>query len=128
MIRPKYGAIESLRDICEPWIEIWSGDEWGDSMTHLLEAAHTSYGLSDEDCAIIAEILLRNVILAQEWADIYGPDPKLEAAARTEATRLRDYWLKGGNLGDSFTTIEDAKSSIDQMPDWMFEPSATMKT
>jgi hypothetical protein len=121
MIRPKYGAIESVRDICEPWVEIWSGDEWGESMQDLLGASHTSYGLADDDCAIVAEILLRNLIAGKEWADEYDIDPEVEADARAESTRLRDYWLKGGNLGDFHTTIEDAKSSIDQMPDWMFE-------
>lgn len=120
MIRPKYGAIESVRDICEPWIEAWGGDEWGDSMFNLHGAAHTSYGLSDEDCAVVAEILLRNVILGKEFGDEYG-DPDREALARSEATERRDYWLKGGNLGDWATTIEDAKSSIEQMPDWFFE-------
>lgn len=126
MIRPQYGAIEAVRDITEPWIAIWDGDEWGESMWSLHGATHTSYGLSDEDCATVAEILLRNLIEQREWMEEEGKsyglsEPEQEVKARKEATRLRDYWLKGGNLGDFHTTIEDAKSSIDQIPAWMFE-------
>lgn len=125
MIRPTYGAIEPVRDICEPWVEIWSGDEWGESMEGLLAASHTSYGLDDADCALIAAILLRNVIAQHEWMEEEGHSyglsmPDDEEQARKEATESRDYWLKGGNLGSFHTTIEDAKSSIAQMPDWMF--------
>lgn len=123
---PTYGAINAVRDICEPWIEIWSGDEWGESMRDLHGAAHTSYGLSDEDCATLAEILLRNVIAMHKWVEFEGHDyglstPEQEVQARAEATRLRDYWLKGGNLGTWGTTAEDAKAVIDTMPDWMFD-------
>lgn len=126
MIRPNYGAIEAVLDICEPWIEIWGGDEWGDSMFALHSAAQTSHGFYDADCAVLAEILLRNLISQQVWIEQEGhsygiSSPEQEEEARAEATRLRDYWLKGGNLGDFHTTIEDAKSSIDQMPDWMFD-------
>lgn len=123
-IRPRYGAINAVRDICEPWIEAWGGDEWGESMWSLYSASHTSYGLTDEDCAIIAEILLRNVIGQKELDEEYGfaSEDQLEYA-RANAREARDSWLKGGNLGDWGTTIEDAKSSIDQMPDWFFGES-----
>jgi hypothetical protein len=123
-VRPQYGAIESIRDICEPWVELWAGDEWGESMHGLLNASHTSYGLTDEDCAVVADILLRNVIAAREWASEYHDSPEdkeAEVRARREATEMRDYWLKGGNLGEWSTTIEDAKSSIEQMPGWFFD-------
>ena len=118
-IRPQYGSIEAVRDIVEPWINL-EGTEWGDSMAGLHMAAHTSYGFSDEDCALFAQKLLENLMGAAEWLlDGYYSDEELEGA-REDARRARDYWLNGGNLGDWHTTKEDAKFVIDQMPGWMF--------
>ncbi len=121
----RYGAIQAVRDVCEPWIEIWGGDEWGESMRDLYGAAHTSYGLMDEDCALLAEMLLRNIIAQREWIEDEGHSyglstPEQESYAREKATDAREYWLKGGNLGRFGSTIEDAKSVIDTMPAWMF--------
>lgn len=132
-VLPAYASINAVRDICEPWIELWGGDEWGESMRDLHGAAHTSYGLSDEDCATVAEILIRNVIaLKEEWIEGedydmwgYGYDdesgPAALAETRKKSSEARDYWLKGGNLGDFSRTIQDAKETIEQMPAWLFE-------
>lgn len=131
-VEPKYGSINAVRDICEPWIELWGGDEWGESMRDLHGASQTSYGLTDEDCATIAEILIRNVIaLKNDWIDSdgypmwgYGYDNESGAKALDEVWRATDkaraYWLKGGNLGTWGTTADDAKRVIDQMPLWLF--------
>jgi hypothetical protein len=120
-VRPKYGSIEAVRAIVKPWINV-EGTEWGESMRGLHKAAHTDYGFSDEDCALFAEKLLENLAAAKEWLvdDGYYSEEEL-APARVEASRVRNYWLKGGNLGDWSTTIEDAKFVIDQMPNWFFE-------
>ena len=117
---PRYGSISAIRDICEPWIDYWSGDEWGESMVNLHGAAKTSYGFSDEDCALFAGKLLENLIVAKEWADEYKQDKGYKEKVQAEARGSRDYWLAGGNLGDWGTTKEDAKSVIDQMPAWLF--------
>lgn len=122
---PRYASINAIRDICEPWIAQWGGDEWGESMQNLHGAAHTSYGLSDEDCATVAEILVREVVRMKDWVDTEGQglemdDPDDMAATRAEATRARDYWLGGGNI-KSEPHITDARETIETMPTWMFE-------
>lgn len=118
---PKYGAIEAARDICEPWIHAWGGDEWGDSMYNLHGAAHTDYGFSDEDCALFAQKLIDNLIAARDnvLENDIATEQEMQLAAE-EAAKQRDYWLAGGNLGDWGTTKSDAKSVIDQLPGWLF--------
>lgn len=131
-VKPSYGSINAVRDICEPWIELHGGDEWGESMRDAHGASHTSYGFTDEDCATIAQIMINNLLVMMKWliADGvppwgYGYDEESgrTALARTqsEAAESRDYWLNGGNLGEWGTTKDDAKHVIDQMPIWLFE-------
>lgn len=124
-VEPDYISISAIADICEPWIEIWSGDEWGESLRAAHSATHTDYGLSDEDCATIAEIVVRNVIEQKVWMDEEGRDyelssDELEATAAQEAREQRDYWLKGGNLGEWRGAPDIAKRTIDQLPGWLF--------
>lgn len=124
-VKPTYAAIESLRDICEPWIALYQGDEWGDSMWQLHGASVTSHGMSDEDCAIVVALLWRNIEIQKDWADQDGWSNELVesggiANAQAKASEARSYWLKGGNLGDFANTIADAKETIDQLPGWVF--------
>lgn len=125
IVKPHYASIQPARDLVEPWIDIWGGDEWGDSMRALHDAAHTNYGFSDEDCALFADRLLANLFQQKVWMDEEGVDynlssPESEAQARAECRKSRDYWLKGGNLGDA-ETARIAKETMDQLPTWMFE-------
>jgi hypothetical protein len=113
-----YGSIEAARDICEPWIEM-EGTEWGESMRGLHSASHTSYGFSDEDCALFATKLIENLILAQEFFFEYYEKDEIEHAQKA-SNESRDYWLKGGNLGDWGNTKEDAKVAINLFPEWVF--------
>lgn len=118
-----YVSIHALRDICRPWIEAWSGDEWGESMEALLQACTTNYGLSDEDCAQIALIMWNNLQSQREWMDtegyMYGLTGNDEHAAE-EAREARDYWLAGGNLGTD-QDKEIAKALIESLPGWVFK-------
>jgi hypothetical protein len=130
-IEPAYSAIEAVRDILKPWIELWGGDEWGDSMSALHSAGHTSYGLDDADCALVTEILARNVLSMPKfyeevgepiWGYGWGPDdgPVALANTRKESREARDYWLEGGNI-KSERSKDSAKNAILALPDWMFE-------
>lgn len=131
-VPPEYVCIESIRDICEPWIELWGGDEWGESMRDLHGACHTSYGFSNEDCALFASKLIDNLIfLKEDWIDGdgydmwgYGYDSENGALALAETVKKcrdsREYWLKGGNLGDWNEGPERAKALIDTLPGWLF--------
>lgn len=124
VIEPSYAAIQSVRDLCEVWIDLWGGDEWGDSMRALHAAAHTNYGFSDEDCALFTTRLLANLLDQKVWMDDEGRDYGLsndedEAAAQAECRKIRDYWLKGGNLGDK-QTANTAKATMEMLPSWMF--------
>jgi hypothetical protein len=132
-VAPDYISIETVRNICEPWIDLWGGDEWGESMRDLHGACRTSHGFSDEDCALFATKLLENLIsLKEEWIDRegyglwgYSYDDENGALAlaetRTNAREARDYWLKGGNLGDWAGSPTKAQVVIAQMPSWLFE-------
>lgn len=117
-ILPSYAAIESIRNICEPWIEM-EGTEWGEVMLGLHTASQTSYGFSDEDCALFASKLLENLNLGEEFFFEYYDEEEIKFA-QEGSRQSREYWLKGGNLGDWANTIEEAKSSIEQVPDWIF--------
>ncbi len=132
-VKPEYVSINAVRDIAEPWIDLWGGDEWGESMRDALGASHTSYGFTDEDCATIAEILINNLIPMYDWAHDYGSGPwgygwdaedgeRAVAETRKTAREARDYWLNGGNLGDWADGPVKAKETIDQLPNWLFEP------
>lgn len=127
-----YSAINAVRDICEPWIELHGGNEWGESMRDALGASHTSYGFTDEDCATIAQIMINNLLSMIGWLirDGEGPwgygydeeDGRLALAqTQAEAAESRDYWLAGGNLGTFGDSGDKAKAVIDQMPIWLFE-------
>lgn len=131
-VRPQYASINAVADICEPWIDLWGGDEWGESMSALHSACHTSYGFSDEDCALFASRLINNLIATAPdsyeysggfWG--YGWDGTDGRAAleqtRAKCQEAREYWLSGGNMGCWGTSAEDAKHVIDQMPSWLFE-------
>jgi hypothetical protein len=121
-ITPDYQSINAVTDICEPWIEIWSGDEWGESMSSLHSACHTSYGFSDEDCALLASVLIRNLEIMKEWINnegrLYGLHvPEDIAEAQEKSRNLREYWRDGGNL--SYPT-QSVTETIDSLPGWMF--------
>lgn len=118
MLAAKYGAIEAARDICEPWIAM-EGTEWGESMHGLHAAAQTSYGFSDEDCALFASKLVENLVVAHEDFFNYYDEEEISQSQET-SRKAREYWLKGGNLGDWGTTKDDAKSAIDLFPSWIF--------
>lgn len=127
-IAPEYSAISAVRDICEPWIEVWGGDEWGESMFSLHAAAHTSYGFDDEDCALFATRLYENLMSQKVWMDEDGEDyglnePEVRKQAQTVAAERREYWLKGGNI-PSEHSVAQATSVIEQMPAWLFEEVA----
>lgn len=126
---PTYDSINAVRDICEPWIELWGGDEWGESMHWLHRACHTSYGFSDEDCALFASRLIENLLYAREWAEDYGSGlwgygwdyedgSKALSEVRSKCRELRDYWLKGGNISSH---SDRARETIESMPSWLFE-------
>lgn len=124
-IPASYVGINTAVNICEPWVELWAGDEWGESMHALIQASHTDYGLSDADCAAVAEILTRNVIDMHGWAnseegrDYFDADDVTLTRVREEATEAREYWLFGGNLRQE-TEHPDAVAVIRQLSDWMF--------
>lgn len=123
-IEPKYAAINAVSGIAEPWIELWSGDEWGESMQSLHGACHTSYGFSDEDCALFASRLWVNLMEQYEWVITEGKsygfwDPDNVKRTQERCRELRDYWLAGGNLKDDASRAE-AKAVIEQMPEWVF--------
>lgn len=131
-VKPSYGAINAVRDICKPWITLHDGDEWGESMIDLYGACHTNHGFTDEDCALFAGKLYDNLIGMIHWLIMDGEAPwgygydeesgrRALAETQRQAAEAREYWLKGGNLGSWGTTAEDAKVVIDQMPAWLFE-------
>jgi hypothetical protein len=125
IVQPDYSSISVVADICDEWIELWSGDEWGESMRSLHGACHTSYGFSNEDCALFANKLLENLCSQKEWMDEEGDSYGLyEPAHRTEVEKkcreLRDYWLKGGNLGAFGVEHGKAKETIEKLPAWLF--------
>jgi hypothetical protein len=125
VITADYASITAIHDICEPWIEAWGGDEWGESMRYLLGATHTDYGLDDEDCARVARILWKNLDALKDWMDAEGHqyglnEPDVRERAEREARKARDYWLKGGNLGDFGDTIAKTRATIDTLPGWLF--------
>lgn len=124
-ILPTYASIECVRDICEVWIEAWSGDEWGESMDSLLSASHTSYGLDDEDCAVLARMLIRNLGVMKKWMDAEGrsyglTSDELEAKLQERSRELREYWRKGGNLGSWEPAELAANETLDTLPGWLF--------
>lgn len=131
-VKSNYGAINAVRDICEPWIEFHGGDEWGESMRDLHGACHTSYGFTDEDCALFAGKLYDNLLdmirrLIRDgeppWGYGYDEESGRLALAETQAkaAKSRAYWLEGGNLGSWGSTADNAKHVIEQMPKWLFE-------
>lgn len=124
-IPPGYVEINTVVNICSPWIALWSGDEWGESMRDLKGACHTSYGFVDEDCALFAERLYAYLLAQKEWVDAEGEglgmwEPEPVARTQAEARKRRDYWAKGGNLGDWADGPAKAQAMIAQMPDWLF--------
>jgi hypothetical protein len=128
-VAPEYASIECVRNLCEPWLEIWGGDEWGESMRDLHGACHTSYGFSDEDCALFASKLFENLAAQKAWMDDEGkgyglttPEQNAEAAARCR--ELRDYWQKGGNLTDWEPAVKAANETLDTVPAWVFGEDA----
>jgi len=123
-IKPVYASIQPVRDLCWPWIDLWGGDEWGDPMRALHAASHIDYGFSDKDCAVLARMLLRNLISQKKWMDERGPEYELsykenEECVRARCCELREYWRNGGPLGDS-ETGKISTETIKLMPDWMF--------
>lgn len=124
-VQPNYYSIEAVRNICEPWIQLWDGDEWGDSMWNLHGACHTSYGFSDEDCALFASKLLENLVSQKEWAVDEGADYGFAnqdeiAHVQLEARKQRDYWLNGGNIQSDYA-VQAATETISKLPKWLFE-------
>jgi hypothetical protein len=131
IVKPAYVSIESVREICEPWIELWGGDEWGDVMRALHMASTTDYGFSDEDCALFTSKLIENLIIMKiNWRDLgedlwgYGYSPedgkKAVAETRRKCRVIRDTWLDG----DTFNFPERnkiVKETLDSLPKWLFE-------
>lgn len=135
-VEPHYDCIQAVRSVCKPWIEMWSGDEWGESMRNALGACHTSYGFSDEDCAAIAEILINNLLPMYEWAYEYSDGlwgygwdgeeggAKVLAKTRKEASKVREECLNRDQwpytkYPESYDRVEKLFAS---MPSWLFEP------
>ncbi len=127
-----YAAINAARDIAKPWIELWGGDEWGESMRDAIGASHTSYGFTDEDCATIAQIMINNLICDEMtefvldysgglWGPGYDSEDGEKALeeTQTEARESRAYWLEGGNIKSEHCQ-KMAKELIDQLPGWLF--------
>lgn len=126
VVLPNYASIQCVRDIAEPWIHLWGGSEWGESMEALRAACHTSYGFSDEDCALFAAKLLENLEVMKEWALSEGGtfgfwEPDAVAATQAEARQAREYWRKGGNLTRWEPAISAANKTIATLPVWLFE-------
>lgn len=124
-VQPTYASIACVVDLCEPWIEIWSGDEWGESMDALARACHTDYGFSDEDCALFASKLFENLEAQKDWvlAEGYQYDFWEEdrvSAAEEKCRELREYWKKGGNLTDWEPAIQAANETLKVIPGWVF--------
>ena len=126
-VQPSYPSIKCVCDVVEPWIDLLGGDEWGDSMRSLHGACHTDYGFSDEDCALFASKLFENLehMKTTGWIDEDGPSyclftPDDVAATQQRCREIREYWRKGGNLGDFGDTVKTATETLDQMPSWVF--------
>ena len=127
VVTPDYPSIQCIRDLVKPWIELLGGDEWGDSMRSLHSACHTDYGFSDEDCALFASKLFENLehMKTSGWIDEDGPSYCLFGSAEVAKTQercreVREYWRKGGNLGDFGPTIGVATKTLDTIPGWIF--------
>ncbi len=123
-VQSNYPSIQCIRDLCEPWIDAWGGDEWGDSMYNLHGASHTDYGFSYEDCALFAFKLIENLEAMKVWMDDEGRelgifDPKEEAEAQERCHTIRAYWLEGGNL-KSESARQRAKETLATVPGWLF--------
>jgi hypothetical protein len=129
VVTPDYASINAVRGICEPWIELWGGDEWGESMLDLHGACHTDYGFVDEDCALFATRLVANLESQYEWMieEGYQYDFMQRDAVesvRVKCRKLRDHWLEGGNLKSEYASAV-AKATIDTMPTWLYDEAAT---
>lgn len=125
-VQPNFVSINTVTNICEPWIELWGGDEWGESMSSLLSACHTSYGFSDEDCALFAQKLLDNLDSQHDWmleeGYSYGFMEEDDLArTRKEACEQRDYWLNGGNFSGDEPSKKIAAETIATLPSWLFD-------
>lgn len=123
VILPTYGSLHVIKEICEPWIEAWSGDEWGEVMSPLAHAIHIDYGLSDEDLAVLAKILWKNINEQNDWmieeGRSYGLDePEYRNRAAAECRKVRDRWTTEETWGP---TKEAAKATLDSLPSWVFE-------
>lgn len=125
-VKADYSSIESVRDLLDPWIKHWSGDEWGESMRDLHGACHTSHGFTDEDCALFATRLLDNVIALHDQVDGgdlegYGMYEQVDVEKiQKECRSIREYWAKGGNLTNFQPAITNAQEQLLKMPKWMF--------
>lgn len=124
-VLPSYASINAVVEICEPWIELWGGDEWGESMQNLAAACHTDYGFSDEDCALFASKLFENLEWQKRWVDeegyAYGfKEPEDIKRVQEKAREVREYWRKGGNLTTWQPAIDAANETINTMPGWLF--------
>lgn len=131
---PTYESINAVRDVCEPWIELWGGDEWGESMRDLHGACHTSYGFTDEDCALFASRLIENLIASAPdsyeygggfwgygWDDVNGR--KALEQTRERAREARDEYLNPDKW--PYTKYpemyENIQETFNSMPSWLFE-------
>lgn len=124
-VTPDYASISCVAALCEPWIELWGGDEWGDSMRNLHGACHTDYGFSDEDCALFASKLFENLMIHKQWVDEEGHSYGFWQAddvesVQAECREIREYWAKGGNLTDWEPAIQAAKATLETIPGWVF--------
>lgn len=124
-VLPSYASIQCVRDICQEWINLWSGDEWGEGMQALHAACHTDYAFSDEDCALFASKLFENVETQKDWVENEGYQYDITKAGdasevQAKCREVRDYWRQGGNLTDWNPAIEAANKTINTIPGWVF--------
>lgn len=120
-VNPSYGSIEPVREVCEVFMDLWSGDEWGESMAALHSAGHTDYGMSDEDCAVVTGMLLKYIIEQKGWMETEGRvaclwDQDEFEEAQKHCAEIRDRWLKE----DFEPTRKEAEEILAKLPDWMF--------
>lgn len=126
IVTPNYASINGAVAVAEAWINLWSGDEWGEGMEKLAEAAKETDILGDEDCVTLVQLLWKNLQAARaefdEDAESVGMDRSDAeiAEAVKEAQGAATYWSNGGNLGQSLDGqyAKAGKATIDSLPAW----------
>lgn len=124
-VPPNYASISFVADVCEPWIDLYGGDEWGESMEALHRACHTSYGFSDDDCALFASKLLENLVHQHQWMEEEGyqyglVEPEDQQRTEERCRGIRAHWLDGGNFSGDAVTMHLAEEVNKNLPSWLF--------